>query len=171
MDAAMRTVIAILILIAAAVSLFGLYRMKETMDSEDRKLDDMRSAYTTADYRADMRCDICFDDIGDEKVSECRCGKVYHLSCAEPTGSCPYCGTPFEEFLPPREPRHITCPRCGNFMSGNICACGTVIPDSDGTFECACGERILASENICRRCGRMYGRQIANVKKHYIPHQ
>lgn len=128
-------------------------------------------SFTTADYGADMKCDICFDDIGSEQVSECTCGKVYHTSCAEPTGECPYCGAPYASFRDPRPPRHVTCPRCGEVMGGNICSCGTVIPDSDGTFLCRCGDRASVDDAICRRCGRTFGSSVCAVRKEFIPNR
>ncbi len=153
---------------AASAAMYGLYR--RTM-ADERELYSKRSAYTVADYAADVRCDICFDDIGDEEVSQCRCGKVFHRTCAEPTGECPYCGTPYSGFLPPRPARHITCPRCGNVMNGNICSCGTVLPDPDGTFLCRCGERVSVDEEMCHRCGMMFGSRVCTVKKQFIPNQ
>ena len=115
MDPVYRTVIAISLVITAAAAAIALYRLYRSTMDEEKAMREKDSAYTTADYRADLRCEICFDDIGDEPVSQCgKCGKTFHLSCAEPTGECPYCGTRFEDFLPPRPPRHVTCPRCGN---------------------------------------------------------
>lgn len=153
-------------LVLSAIAMAGLYR--RTMRDE-RDLYSRKSAYTTADYRADIRCDICFDDIGEEEVAQCKCGKVFHVTCAEPTGECPYCGTRYSDFQPPRPARHITCPRCGNLMNGNICSCGTVLPDPDGTFLCRCGERLSVDEEVCHRCGMMYSSRIATVKKQFIP--
>ena len=135
MDPVYRTVIAISLIITAAAAAIALYRLYSSTMKEERALGNERSAYTTADYHADQRCEICFDDIGDEPGSQCgTCGTTFHLSCAEPTGECPYCNTPFRDFLPPRPARHVTCPRCGNLMNGNICSCGTEIPDADGSF-------------------------------------
>ncbi len=158
----------IVTVIAAAAAMYGLYRRTR---AEERDLYSRKSAYTVADYSADVRCDICFDDIGDEEVSQCRCGKVFHRTCAEPTGECPYCGAPYGDFDPPRPARHITCPRCGNVMNGNICSCGTVLPDPDGTFLCRCGERLSVDDEMCHRCGMMYGSRICTVKKQFIPNR
>ena len=171
MDDLVRIVIASALIVTAAASALAIYGMHRRTKEEERKLNSKKSAYTTADYRADVRCDICFDDIGEEDVSQCRCGKVFHLSCAEPTGECPYCGAPFKDFLPPRPARHITCPRCGNVMNGNICSCGTVLPDADGTFLCRCGERLSVNDEVCHRCGMMFESGIATVKKQFIPNE
>lgn len=55
-------------------------------------------ATVIASEDAEMKCDICFDLIGNESVSKCPCGKIFHRSCAEPTGFCPYCNRKFSEF-------------------------------------------------------------------------
>ena len=170
MDPALQIITAICLLAAASAASVGLLRLNRRIEDEEAKMGSKRSAFSTEDYHADGACDICFDSIGDEPVSQCRCGKTFHLSCAEPTGECPYCGTPFSEFIPPRPARHVTCPRCGNPVEGNICSCGTVIPDGDGTFLCGCGERLSVSESICHRCGRMYESRVVNVDKRFIPH-
>ena len=153
------------------ISLIHLFSVRRRINDTKDSIRGEISGFTTADYAADVRCDICFDDIGDEMVSQCRCGKTYHLTCAEPTGTCPYCGADFKDFLPPREARHITCPRCGEIMHSNICSCGTVLPDPDGTFECRCGERMRISEAMCRKCGRVYDSRVVHVKKQNIPNQ
>ena len=171
MDDLIRIVIVSALIVTAAASALAILGMYRRTMKEERELNSKKSAYTTADYHADVRCDICFDDIGEEEVSQCRCGKVFHLSCAEPTGECPYCGTPFRDFLPPRPARHITCPRCGNMMNGNICSCGTVLPDADGTFICGCGERLSVNDEVCHRCGMMFASRISTVKKPFIPNE
>ena len=163
-----------IVLVSCAVTMtilgaFAIIRSARNFSAEEEARFGRRSAFTTEDYHADMKCDICFDDIRDETVSQCRCGKTFHHSCAEPTGECPYCGSPFSSFEPPREPRRITCPRCGGHMSGNICGCGTVIPDRDGTFLCRCGERLSSDEDMCRRCGRTYASTVYRVRKEFIP--
>lgn len=155
-------------LLISLIHLFSVrHRINEMKDSVRNNI----SSFTTADYAADVRCDICFDDIGDEMVSQCKCGKTFHLTCAEPTGSCPYCGTEFKDFLPPRRARHITCPRCGEILNGNICSCGTIVPDADKTFECKCGERVHMNESMCRRCGLTFDKGVFHVKKENIPNQ
>lgn len=171
METVYRTVIAICLIVTIIAASVTLLRMYRTITKEEGDLKGKRSAYNTGDYHADQKCEICFDEIGDEMVSQCKCGKTYHLSCAEPTGECPYCGTHFEDFLPPREPRHVACPRCGNIVHGNICSCGTVIPDPDGTFVCRCGERIGKNEKMCRKCGRVFKTDIYAVKKEFIPNK
>lgn len=55
-------------------------------------------ATVIASEDAELKCDICFDLIGDETLSKCPCGKIFHRSCAEPTGFCPYCNRVFSEF-------------------------------------------------------------------------
>ena len=171
MEMWMRIVILACLTVTAVVSAFHVAYTGRRIGRSKDEIRGKISEYTTADYHADIRCDICFDDIGDEPVSQCRCGKVYHLTCAEPTGQCPYCGADFKDFMPPRPARHITCPRCGEMMNGNICACGTILPDPDGTFECRCGERVRTGEAMCRRCGRVFDSRIMRVKKEFIPNQ
>jgi hypothetical protein len=56
-------------------------------------------------------------------------------------------------------------------MNGNICSCGTVIPDADGSFVCRCGERVSKGEGMCRRCGRTFRTEMSSVKKQYIPRE
>ena len=153
MEMWMRALIVVCLSVTAVAALIHVVYVGRKIGRGKDAIRDKVSGYTTGDYDADVRCDICFDDIGDEMVSQCRCGMTFHLSCAEPTGQCPYCGTDFKDFLPPRPARHITCPRCGNLMNRNICECGTILPDPDGTFECRCGERVKAGEAMCRKCG------------------
>ena len=60
-------------------------------------------------------------------------------------------------------------------MNGNICDCGTILPDPDQTFECRCGERVSVKvgnvETICRRCGRIFSKNVMRVKKEFIPNR
>ena len=171
METWMRVAIVTCLALTCAVSIFHVINIGRRIAKDKDEVRGRISEYTTADYQADVRCDICFDDIGDELVSQCRCGKTFHLTCAEPTGQCPYCGAEFKDFLPPRPARHITCPRCGELMNGNICECGTILPDPDGTFECRCGERVHAGEAMCRKCGRLFDSRVMRVKKEFIPNQ
>ena len=171
MEMWMRALIIVCLSVTAAAALIHVVYVGRRIGRGKDEIRDRVSGYTTGDYDADVRCDICFDDIGDEMVSQCRCGMTFHLSCAEPTGQCPYCGTEFKDFLPPRPARHITCPRCGELMSGNICSCGTILPDPDGTFECRCGERVKAGEAMCRKCGRLFDSRGMRVKKEFIPNR
>lgn len=169
MDPVIRYVLTICAVVAIAAGTTAIVRSSRSLASENRRRLSVRSAYTTADYDADSKCEICFDDIGDELVSRCKCGKTYHLTCAEPTGECPYCGESFNNFEEPREARRVSCPRCGNGISGNICSCGTVIPDMDSTFLCRCGERLSVNDGMCHRCGRRFESSVFRVSKEFIP--
>ena len=171
METWMRILIIACLTLTAAAAFIHIIYVGHRIDKSKDELGKKHSEYNTGDYDADVRCDICFDDIGDETVSQCRCGKTFHLTCAEPTGQCPYCGTDFKDFLPPRPARHITCPRCGNPMNGNICECGTILPDPDRTFVCRCGERLNVGDKICHRCGRQFDSRVTRVKKEFIPHR
>ena len=159
--------------VVALISVIGVIdtiRSGKAAKTERKALMSNASAYYVEDYRADNRCDICFDSMGDERVCECSCGKVFHRSCAEPTGSCPYCGTEFDKFpVTSREPRAVTCFRCGKTVERNICECGTVIPYKDHTFSCHCGE-VLSEDSIwCPNCGRTFERRTALADKTLFP--
>lgn len=103
----------------------------------------------------EKKCDICLGIISEDPVAACKCGKLFHDACARPTGSCPYCGTPYEE-LEVRDPIRTRCPVCGRFIKGGVCVCGSMIPRLDNTFMCSCGNRVDASKPTCKRCGAAY---------------
>lgn len=156
-----------------AISLIGLRLSLDMNEREARRKEEMlgrTSAYHVEDFHADVRCEICLDSMYDEPVSECVCGKVFHRSCAEPTGSCPYCGTAFERFaVQERRPRKLGCIRCGKDIGQNICECGTVIPFRDGTFYCTCGEVINEESEWCPNCGRTFERREIVVENRFLP--
>ncbi|MDR0523180.1 MAG: hypothetical protein LBG62_01990 [Candidatus Methanoplasma sp.] len=102
-------------------------------------------------------CGICCGEIGGERLSECPCGRVFHASCAGPTGRCPYCGAPFEA-MESRDPSAPPCPVCGGDVEGSVCPCGAAYPRRDGFILCACGGRVDPSRPVCRMCGAAYER-------------
>ena len=159
-----------LIITISIIGIVNICRKDKRVMVRKKALLDQASAYHIEDYRADRRCDICFDSMDGEVVSECSCGKSFHRSCAEPTGVCPYCKTPFANFpVSGREARTLTCFRCGKRVEQNICECGTVIPFRDGTFQCLCGE-ILTEESVwCPNCGRTFERRTALADKDLFP--
>ena len=170
MEPYVRTALMVGVVLLILLSVLAMLRTGRRYTGYVEDLLSTKSQYDTADYDADSKCDICFDDIGEENVIECLCGKKFHFTCADLTGECPYCGRVAKDFLPPRKSRRVTCPRCGEPITGNICTCGIIIPDPDGTFECRCGERISVGESMCHKCGRGFSSRITPVKKGFIPH-
>lgn len=153
-----------------AVSLVRYRSLKKSSDDQHRLLAERVSTYCREDYHADSTCDICFDSIGEEKVAVCTCGKTYHVSCAEPTGSCPYCGEDYANFHI-RDARRVTCPLCGREMVNDVCECGLVMPDSRGHFKCRCGNDLKITDTRCSVCGCEFTREIHTVGKEFIPHR
>lgn len=157
-------------LMIATIHTMNTYRSNKASRERRHRLLDTRSAYHVEDYNADTRCDICFDSVEGETVCDCVCGKTFHRSCAEPTGSCPYCGNPFEKFpVAQRTARVLTCFRCGRTVERNICECGTVIPFKDGSFYCHCGEELNEESDWCPNCGRTFERHVAMADKALFP--
>lgn len=114
----------------------------------------------------DRACSIClgdFEDGEDDFVSECVCGKVSHISCAEPTGECPYCHRPYDPERN-RARKVLTCPVCGNRVEGSVCTCKVVIIGQDGSFDCPCGNLLRESAGSCAECGRTYSRKSLPTK-------
>jgi len=100
-------------------------------------------------------CGICFGAISKEDViARCGCGQAFHDFCAEPTGACPYCETPYGDLLMVT-PDCVVCPACGADVIGSVCGCGAVV-NRDGTFTCRCGNRIDVNDPVCGRCGTEY---------------
>ena len=163
-------VLGCLILTISVISIVNIIHRDRRSRTEKMALLDRFSAYHVEDYHADTRCDICFDSMDGEEVSECSCGKCFHRSCAEPTNHCPYCGNPFERFpIKGRESRSMMCFRCGKRVEHNICECGTVIPFKDGMFQCLCGEMLSEESTWCPNCGRTFERRTALADKTLFP--
>ena len=98
------------------------------------------------------KCDICFDDL-EGRIATCECGKRFHDSCAQPTGSCPYCSADYPRF--DLFESDVLCPNCGEQVFDSHCRCGAIVP-TEGRFACMCGA-MLDPENLkCRKCGRSY---------------
>lgn len=114
-----------------------------------------KTTYFLDEGEDEKRCEICHGKIENEELAVCKCGKLFHRVCAEPTGTCPYCGTKFEE-MTIREPERTRCPVCGRFVKGNICECGAVLPRKDNTFLCSCGNRVDVNKPVCKKCGAVY---------------
>lgn len=98
-------------------------------------------------------CGICFGELS-ENVKECGCGKLFHDTCAEPTGSCPYCNSPYADFKDADDER-MRCPNCGRYTTGRECRCGALLL-RDGRFVCSCGSAMARGERRCPECGREY---------------
>jgi len=98
------------------------------------------------------KCDICFDVL-DGRTATCRCGKIFHDSCAAPTESCPYCSSPYSEFS--IDEPSVRCPKCGRYPFSSHCRCGAFLPDAD-RFICKCGARIYLDNPKCGKCGSKY---------------
>ena len=162
------TTAAVSVLLAVSIVRYRSIR-KSNMDLHTL-LAEKESTFCREDYHADSTCDMCFDNIGDEEVAVCTCGKTYHVTCAEPTGSCPYCGAPYSDFHL-RQARHVTCPLCGTEMTSDICDCGLIMPDSRGHFTCRCGNDLRITDTRCSRCGREFSREVHTVGKEFIPHR
>ncbi|MDR3282391.1 MAG: hypothetical protein LBS92_02130 [Candidatus Methanoplasma sp.] len=120
--------------------------------------------YSIEEGEAEKKCGICYGEIGEEAVSECPCGKLFHDSCAAQTGPCPYCGSVYDHFTR-RLPKRSECPVCGVMMRGSICVCGAVFPRPDGTFLCSCGNRVDSARPVCRKCGAAYERATMQTYK------
>jgi hypothetical protein len=116
-----------------------------------------RGLYAIEEGEDEKKCGICYGEIGEEAVSVCSCGMVFHDSCAVHTNICPYCGTAYDP-LGKRLPKRSECPICGGAIKKGACACGAVFPRPDGTFLCSCGNRADSVKPVCRRCGAVYER-------------
>lgn len=119
------------------------------------------ATYFLDDSDSEKKCAICFGKIGTNALSTCDCGKMFHDSCASPTGMCPYCGGPYSK-MTVGEPKRARCPVCGRFLNESICSCGAVFPRRDGTLICSCGGSVDCSRPLCGKCGALYEK----VEKH-----
>jgi hypothetical protein len=152
-------ILALLFDVAAVVAFFALRAMNKDRvrldNSRKNRLISEKSTYFLDTRKVDGKCDICFGDIGADRVAACQCGKTFHLSCAEMTAVCPYCEAPLRE-METRDAMRPICPGCGKPFSGGVCSCGAVLPDRDGTFECVCGNKISIDDRSCKVCGAAY---------------
>ena len=99
------------------------------------------------------KCGICFGDLGG-RTAVCACGKMFHDSCAQPTGSCPYCKAEYGSFSVRKESA-VRCMNCGRQVTGDRCRCGAIFPE-DGRFECLrCGS-VVDGGLVCGKCGAKY---------------
>lgn len=120
---------------------------------DDRESDGENGATGFLDDDTGSNCGICFGELS-ENVKKCTCGRLFHDACAEPTGSCPYCGSGYEEFRDADDER-MRCSNCGRYTTGRECRCGALLM-KDGVFVCSCGSVIGVGETVCAECGREY---------------
>lgn len=148
----------IIVLIAViAIVFYAQIRVTKKSD-EDGALGlggSRKTTYFLDEGEDEKKCDICYGRIENEDVAVCRCGRLFHRACAEPTEICPYCNTGFKD-MEVREPQRARCPVCGRFIKGSICECGAVLPRKDKTFLCSCGNRVDLGKPVCKKCGAVY---------------
>ena len=122
----------------------------------DRRLAEKKSTDFLDRNIVDDTCDICFGEFETGGVAVCDCGMKFHEECAELTGECPYCKSPFSS-MEVRGIRRPACPSCGKVLEKNVCPeCGTVLPNKDMRFECVCGATVYAGDGYCKECGATY---------------
>lgn len=143
--------IIMLALVTAVVLVIALL----SMITSSKKYDNVREVRESTDFLdgSQLKCGICFGVL-DGAIAVCRCGRRFHDSCAEPTGSCPYCDSEYGTFDVFAGSR-MRCPNCGRYPLGNICGCGAVFP-RNGRFLCVCGESLDEGDTVCRACGAAY---------------
>lgn len=146
--------------IFSAVAIFISIILASRLNSMTKKAASKRptggiATYFLDDCDTEKKCAICLGKIGTAPVSRCKCGKIFHDSCASPTGKCPYCGGRYSD-MKIDEPERARCPVCGRFLTGSVCSCGSVFPKRDGTILCSCGNRVDCSRPLCGRCGALY---------------
>lgn len=138
---------------------------KHRIDMSERirlqKITEKRPTHHIDHDSLDTRCEICFGDIGSEVIKVCDCGRIFHLDCADATDECPYCRRK-KETMTERNARKTKCPYCGRIVKDNICDCGAIIPNEDGTYVCKCGEIASLDSNGCRKCGSSVRFEINN---------
>jgi hypothetical protein len=145
-----------LVAVIAIVSLTGTSkRIRSIGDSASARRANIKSTYFLDTTALDKKCEICFGELDDGDVRACDCGKVFHISCSDLTGECPYCKKKIGEMTVRRTVKAV-CPGCGNVAEDSICRCGIVLPDRDGTFDCRCGSRISITDDECPYCGAVY---------------
>lgn len=149
----MLVIMAAVITIALIFNLDSINRTRLNNGSRDRNA--KGTTYFLDEGEDGKKCEICYGKILEDDVALCLCGKLFHEACARPTGTCPYCGSEYGA-MEVRRPIRARCPICGRFVSGNMCACGAVLPRKDNTFLCSCGNRVDVGKPVCRRCGAVY---------------
>lgn len=159
----------VLALLICAIATFGFMLQKPIAANEEHvekerqnRLINRKSTYFLDMNTIDAKCSICFGEIGKEQVSACSCGEVFHTSCAQLTGDCPYCKRSVFE-MTVRESKRPRCPKCGRTLDGNICTCGTILPNKDGTFKCTCGEMLSVRDNSCPSCGTTFSSRFGEM--------
>ncbi len=149
-----------LIIILLGVITIVMYLQIRTANKMKLRKKNFQNRSTKTTYFLDegednKKCEICYGEINNEDVAVCKCGKIFHKACAEPTNTCPYCSTTFDQ-MDVRQPERTRCPICGRYVKGNICECGAVLPRKDNTFLCSCGNRVDVNKPVCKKCGAVY---------------
>ncbi|MDR1404578.1 MAG: hypothetical protein LBJ20_03300 [Candidatus Methanoplasma sp.] len=161
-------VLGIMVLLVAAIAIVfviqGYVMAKYDLRGKITGNHSKKSTIFLDEGESEKRCDICYGKIDEDPIAKCACGKIFHDACAKPTGSCPYCGAGYST-MEVREPQRSRCPVCGRFLKGSICSCGAVIPRSDDTFLCKCGNSVDADKPVCRKCGAVYEVAVMKVYK------
>jgi len=147
--------ITLVVIVTMIVTMTIGRKVESELESKIEGESTKQSTYFLDEGEDEKICDICYGRIGEDAIAECVCGRTFHDVCAQPTGSCPYCGVKHDD-MTTREPIRTRCPACGRFMKAGICICGTFIPRKDGTFQCACGGRVDVTRPLCRKCGAIY---------------
>lgn len=149
-------VAAILLIALLAKSVKGLINGSKSNEKiRQVNLKKNKTTYFLEDYMKDEQCSLCFGELEEPTLTECACGHVFHNECAELTGECPYCKAT-KEVMVQRPIRIPKCPKCGKDITGNICECGTVLPNPDGTFKCMCGTTVCVEDDVCKKCGARF---------------
>jgi hypothetical protein len=151
MDTLTFSTVAIIALSVVLAILFLIMRTKNDMRIISRR--DIRRP--SKRKGSEDVCGICFGNIlKSDVIAKCGCGNVFHDTCAEPTGSCPYCNCAYSGLVK-ETPVCVTCPSCGSDVVGNVCGCGAVV-NRDGTFTCGCGASLDINDPVCKKCGKEY---------------
>ncbi|MFQ6107582.1 MAG: DUF835 domain-containing protein [Thermoplasmata archaeon] len=82
-----------------------------------------------------LACSVCMDEITDlRKAIRCRCGQLYHKSCAAKVATCPSCGNDLE--LGEEEEKAMTTAKCSS--------CSEIVLVEEG---------MDLMKTICENCG------------------
>lgn len=114
-----------------------------------------KATYFLDNSESEKRCSVCLGRLGAERIALCVCGKIAHDQCASLTENCPYCGYTYDSMIA-RPAVQAECPMCGLPLESSVCSCGVVLPRSDGTILCRCGNTVECSRPLCGRCGTLY---------------